>query len=107
MWAALAGRFDEAERIARESVRLAEHAGAPDARTHFTAQLVAVRREQGRLDELLPDIERLAGAEPAASAWRGLLPLAYLDAGDRARAGGVRQRARPAGCRGSPGPCSG
>src|SRR5215207_3077186 len=31
VWAGLAGRFDEAERIARESVRLAEHAGAPDA----------------------------------------------------------------------------
>ena len=86
VWAALAGRFEEAERIARESVRLAEHAGAPDAQAHFTAQLVAVRREQGRLHELLPEIERLAGAEPAAAAWRSLLPLAYLDAGDRTRA---------------------
>ena len=86
VWAALAGRFEEAERIARESVRLAEHAGAPDAQAHFTAQLVAVRREQGRLHELLPEIERLAGAQPAASAWRSVLPLAYLDAGDRTRA---------------------
>ena len=60
VWAGLAGRFDEAERLARDSVRLAERAAAPDARTHFTAQLVAVRREQGRLDELLPNIERLA-----------------------------------------------
>ena len=49
VWAGLAGRFEEAERIARESVRLAEHAGAPDAQAHFTAQLVALRREQGRL----------------------------------------------------------
>ena len=29
---------------------------------------------------------RLAGTEPAASAWRSLVPLAYLDAGDRTRA---------------------
>jgi tetratricopeptide (TPR) repeat protein len=86
VWAALAGRFSEAERIARESVRLAEHAGDPDARAHFTAQLVAVRREQGRLHELLPEIERLAGDEPAAAAWRSLLPLAHLDGGDRERA---------------------
>jgi tetratricopeptide (TPR) repeat protein len=86
VWAGLSGRFEEAERIARESVRLAEHADAPDARAHFTAQLVALRREQGRLDELLPEIERLAGAEPAAAAWRSILPLAYLDAGRRAHA---------------------
>jgi hypothetical protein len=86
VWAALAGRFEDAERTARESVQLAEHAGAPDAQAHFTAQLVAVRREQGRLHELLPQIERLAGPEPAASAWRSILPLAYLDAGDRMRA---------------------
>ena len=93
VWAGLAGRFDEAERLARESVRLAERAGAPDARAHFTAQLVAVRREQGRLDELLPEIERLAGDEPAAAAWRSLLPLAYLDAGDRTRAQAAYDRA--------------
>jgi hypothetical protein len=93
VWAALAGRFEEAERIARESVRLAEHAGAPDAQAHFTAQLVAVRREQGRLHELLPEIERLAGAEPAASGWRSILPLAYLDAGDRTRARAAYDRA--------------
>jgi tetratricopeptide (TPR) repeat protein len=86
VWAGLAGRFEEAERIARESVRLAEDAGAPDARAHFTAQLVALRQEQGRLHELLPEIERLVGPEPAASAWRSILPLAYLDAGDRTHA---------------------
>jgi hypothetical protein len=86
VWAGLAGRFEEAERIAGESVRLAEHAGDRDARAHYTAQLVAVRREQGRLHELLPDIERLAGPEPSASVWRGILPLAHLDGGDRTRA---------------------
>ena len=69
-WAALAGRFDEAERLAARLRRLAERRRAPDARTHFTAQLVALRREQGRLDELLPEIERLAGDEPTAAAWR-------------------------------------
>jgi hypothetical protein len=86
VWAALAGRFEEAERLAYSSVRLAEHAGAPDARMHLTAQLLALRREQGRLDELLPAIERYASDEPATTAWRGVLPLAYLDAGDRRRA---------------------
>jgi tetratricopeptide (TPR) repeat protein len=93
VWTALAGRFEEAEALARKSVRLAEHAGAPDAQAHFTAQLVAIRREQGRLHELLPEIGRLAGDDPAAAAWRGVLPLAYLDAGDRAKAQRAYDRA--------------
>jgi tetratricopeptide (TPR) repeat protein len=86
VWAGLAGNFEDAERHARESVRLAERAGAPEAQAHFTAQLVAIRREQGRLDELLPQISPLAGGGADAIAWRSVLPLAYLDAGDRARA---------------------
>ena len=102
VWAGLAGRFEEAERIARESVRLAERAEAPDAQAHFIAQLVAVRREQGRLHELLPEIERLAGDEPAAAAWRGVLPLAYLDAGDPARAQAAYERALGGGMPGQP-----
>jgi hypothetical protein len=91
--AGLAGRFDEAERLAHESVRLAQQAKAPDAQRHFTAQLLALRREQGRLDELLPAIERLAGDEPDADAWRSILPLAYLDAGDRTHAHAAYARA--------------
>src|SRR3954447_4422851 len=82
----VAGRFEEAERLARESFQLAEAAGASDAQMHFTAQLVGIRREQGRLDELLPAIERFAHGNAQAAAWRSILPLAHLDAGDRARA---------------------
>ena len=62
VWAGLAGRFDEAEQLARDSVRLAEGAGAPgraDALHRATGR--PIRREQGRLDELLPD-DRAAGA---------------------------------------------
>jgi tetratricopeptide (TPR) repeat protein len=93
VWLGMAGRFEEAERLARESVRLAERADAPDAQAHFTAQLAALRREQGRLGELVPELERLAGDEPSAMAWRSILPLAYLDAGDPARARAAYERA--------------
>jgi tetratricopeptide (TPR) repeat protein len=93
VWTGLAGRFEEAEAVAHECLGLAEHAGDAEARAHFTAQLVAVRREQGRLHELLPEIERLAGDEPAAAAWRSLLPLAYLDAGERTHAQAAYDRA--------------
>jgi tetratricopeptide (TPR) repeat protein len=97
VWAGLAGRFEEAEQLACRSVRLAEHGGDPYAQAHFTAQLVAVRREQGRLDELLPQIERYAGDRPAAAAWLSVLPLAYLDAGEPKRAHAAYQRALAAG----------
>lgn len=97
VWAALDGRFEEAERLASRSVRLAEHAGAPDARMHWTAQLVSLRREQGRLHELLPAIERFASDEPAGAAWRSVLPLAYLDARDPCRAQAAYDRALAGG----------
>ena len=89
----LGGDLDEAERLARESVRLAERGGDADAQAHFTAQLVAIRREQGRLDEILPQIERLGRGGPDAVAWRCVLPLAHLDAGDPAGARGAYERA--------------
>ena len=83
VWAGLAARFDEVERLAHESVQLAERAGDPDARTHFTAQLLAPRREQGRLDELREPIARFADDSGAVALhWRAVLPLAHLDAGD-------------------------
>jgi tetratricopeptide (TPR) repeat protein len=97
VWAGLAGRFEEAERLARHSVCLAEDGGDPHAQAHFTAQLVAVRREQGRLHELLPQIERYAGDQPAAASWRSILPLAYLDAGEPTRAHAAYQRALASG----------
>ena len=72
-WRAVAahlnGHFDEAERIARESLRIAEAAGAPEARAFFLTQLFAVRREQGRLAELTgPSHSSGSPAAPAPSA---------------------------------------
>jgi hypothetical protein len=99
---ALAGRFDQAERLAWDSVALAEGARAPEARMHFTAQLVALRREQGRLDELLPELERFARSEPTVGPWHCVLPLACLDAGDRVRARDAYDAALAGGVRAVP-----
>jgi hypothetical protein len=93
--AGLAGDFDDAERLARESLRLAERAEAPEHRSHFALQLVALRREQGRLGELLDEITRLAGGSgPSAVVCRAVLPLAFLDAGDPAAARAAYRFAR-------------
>jgi DNA-binding SARP family transcriptional activator len=95
VWAGLGGRFAEAERLARESLRLAQRADAPDRAHHFALQLVALRREQGRLGELREEIERYrARADPGAVVWRALAPLACLDAGDAEGARAAYERAR-------------
>ena len=83
-WAHVAGRLDEAERIHRESLRVAEAAGSPDARGFFLTQLFAVRRDQGRLGELLDRVERLARQPGAIGViWGAPLPLVLLQAGVR------------------------
>jgi AAA ATPase domain/Bacterial transcriptional activator domain len=87
VFAQLAGRGEQAERLAREGLRLGERAGVPSARAHFTAQLAAIRRPQGRLPELLGVLERLAAQRSETMAWAALLPLAHLDAGDAVAAG--------------------
>ncbi|MDP8942519.1 MAG: AAA family ATPase [Actinomycetota bacterium] len=76
----LAGRFDAAERMAHEARSLAKRAGDAEAGGYFTAQLFAIRREQGRLGELRPAIERLARPGQWAFLWRAALPLVYLEA---------------------------
>jgi tetratricopeptide (TPR) repeat protein len=85
--AQLDGHFDEAERIARESLRIAEAAGAPEARAFFLTQLFAVRREQGRLAELVDPLERLSRlAGPVGVSWRSTLPFILVEAEEPERA---------------------
>ena len=86
VWAELGGRYDEAERLAREGLRLAERARAPNAHQAFTAQLLLMRRDQGRIEELLPDIELFVAEDSRVLAWPAFLPLGYLEAGDAEKA---------------------
>jgi tetratricopeptide (TPR) repeat protein len=84
-WAAafaqMEGRFDEAERLATESLELRRRMQTADAESVFAAQLFMIRMGQGRLGELAPAVEQLTGEYPALAAWRAALPLAYLAAG--------------------------
>lgn len=81
VWAELEGRPEEAERLARESLELGERAHASDARSIFTAKLLMLRRDQGRIAELLPATEALArGPIPA---WEAAHGWALLEAGEK------------------------
>jgi tetratricopeptide (TPR) repeat protein len=87
VWAQLGGRLEEAERVARESLRIAEAAGAPEARGFFLTQLFAVRFEQGRLGELVAQLERLARSEGTPGRiWQPGRLLVLVEAGERERA---------------------
>ncbi len=102
-WAHIRGRLEEAERIHRESLRIAEAAGASEARGFFLTQLFAVRRDQGRLGEMLEPIERLARQPGSIGVmWRAPLPLVLLQAEETERARAAYEIALAAAKQGLP-----
>lgn len=77
--ALLAGRFAEAERLAREALELGRAGRGATAEATFLFQMRIVCAEQGRLEELAPRIERLAELH---AVWR-IEPLYHLTRLDR------------------------
>jgi DNA-binding SARP family transcriptional activator len=59
------GRFAEAERAIYEALELGRLAQSANAQLAFELQLYAVRREQGRLEELVAALDRAADDYPA------------------------------------------
>jgi tetratricopeptide (TPR) repeat protein len=78
------GRLEEAERFIEDSRALAK-AQTPDAPTAYWMQLFMLRKEQGRLDEVLGPVEQHAAAYPTRPLYR--YALAHL----HAQAGRVRE----------------
>lgn len=80
MWRAthslLAGRLEEAERLAQEAFTLGRRAH-PEAFDAFGVQLTLLRREQGRLDEIEPFIRSFADRTPDAPTMRAGLANMY------------------------------
>ncbi|WP_285499466.1 AAA family ATPase [Actinokineospora sp. NBRC 105648] len=79
-------RHAEAEDLAGEALRLGSDAGEPDAVLAYGAQLMHLRRQQGRADELLPALRDTQGF--ADYDLRPILALINADSGalDEARA---------------------
>ena len=89
------GRFDEAERLAEETLAIGRRGQAENA-THVYAQsMFNVRREQGRLVEVEEGVRGMIGLYPAVPAWRCSLALLQLELGPGGgRRGGVRDGRR-------------
>src|SRR6185437_4406076 len=86
--AQLVGEFDEAERLAQETLAIGQRGQAENAMHYFAQALFNIRREQGRLGELEEAVRGFIGLYPAIPAWRAALALLLLelDRPDEARA---------------------
>jgi len=82
VWAQMAGRVGDAERLAREAYELGRRAGARDAETIYTAQVLILRRREDALSDYVSAIEGYVSANPKLYAWRAILPMAHLMAGN-------------------------
>jgi tetratricopeptide (TPR) repeat protein len=82
----LHGRFDTAERLAREALELGRRARDPVATTYFTMVLAQLRSDQGRLPELEDAIREAVARTPANPGWQATLALLLCHAGREAEA---------------------
>ncbi len=75
----LVGRIAESERLALEALQIGNDTGQPDALPVFVAQLAMIRRDQGRLDELVDTIARAVADNPGIPGFSILLALVYCE----------------------------
>jgi len=74
------GDFETAEASAEEALRLGADRW-PAAAGMYGLQMFAIRREQGRLAEVLPVLEAIAGREGSGGVWLPGLAVLYAEVG--------------------------
>ncbi|HEY6892494.1 MAG TPA: AAA family ATPase [Solirubrobacter sp.] len=86
--ALLAGRLDEAEQLAQETLAIGQRGQAENALHYYAQTMFNIRREQGRLAEVEGAVRGFIELYPAIPAWRGALALLLIELGrpDEARA---------------------
>ncbi|HEY1358439.1 MAG TPA: AAA family ATPase [Thermoleophilaceae bacterium] len=75
------GPLDEADELAEQAVALGLEADQGDAMIIYVAQMTPVRREQGRMDELIDVLLQSVEENPGMAALSGALALAYAESG--------------------------
>jgi hypothetical protein len=78
----LAGRHDEAEAMANASAAAANQAGQPLAQVVLALQLARLRREQGRLDEIIDVLTELAPIYPTITHFPALVAVVHCELGN-------------------------
>lgn len=82
VFAHLGGDVEEAERVAREGFAIARRAEVGHAMSDLASMLFTLRRQQGRLVELLPAMESLIDMRSASPTWQAALALGRVEMGD-------------------------
>jgi DNA-binding SARP family transcriptional activator/tetratricopeptide (TPR) repeat protein len=75
------GRFSDAEKAIQEAVELGRSAQSANAQMAFDLQTYALRREQGRLGEVIDVVERAVDLYPAYPVWRYVLMDVFAELG--------------------------
>jgi class 3 adenylate cyclase/tetratricopeptide (TPR) repeat protein len=83
----LAGRIDEADRLALEALQIGNDTGQPDALSMYALQLWSVRLYQGRLAELAPLLRQAVVDNPGIPAFGAVLAHTLVELGDTDEAG--------------------
>jgi DNA-binding SARP family transcriptional activator/tetratricopeptide (TPR) repeat protein len=79
--AQLAGEFEEAERLAGETLAIGQREHAENALHYYAMAMFNIRREQGRLGEVEDAVARFIELYPAVPAWRCTQALMHVELG--------------------------
>lgn len=83
MRAIMRGEFDKAERLAREAAEISRQIGIAELDGIFGMHMFTIRREQGRIHEVMPIVRLIVANHPESSAWRPGLALIYRILGQK------------------------
>ena len=86
MRALLDGRLDEADELAAEALAAGAPGESVTAFQYYAVQLLAIRREQGRIGELERAVRRQVESSPDRPAWRAALGIVLLESGENEQA---------------------
>jgi DNA-binding SARP family transcriptional activator len=85
MRALLDGRLQHAEELAAEALGAGAPAEGVAAAQYYAVQLLATRREQGRIGELEPAARQMVASNPTRPAWRAALAITLCESGQLSR----------------------
>ena len=90
MRTAMRGRLEEAEKLARENLEFGTRIEQVDAATWYAGQMFTFRMLQGRLPEILGEVDQqVAAVADAIPAWRAAAAVALARSGRREEAGAI------------------
>jgi tetratricopeptide (TPR) repeat protein len=81
MRALLAGRLEEADRLAQDALTMGGPGETVTAPQYYAAQLLAIRREQGRMAELEQPVREFVQSNPQWPTWRAALATLLCELG--------------------------